>query len=112
MHAKVIVVTSERGAAAFRSSMNLNKNLRTEQFDIDVCPDVAEFYRGWFDALWDEAGRSQDNRAIIAAVYDRFRAGPASEAPMERPGRKLRIKGRQHNLAEASFSAADRDGLL
>ena len=95
-----------------RSSMNLNKNLRTEQFDIDVCTEVAGFYTEWFDLLWEEAGRSQDNRAIIAAVYDRFRAGPASEAPMERPGRKLRIKAGQHNLAEASFSAADLDGLL
>ena len=109
MHAKVIVVTSERGAAAFRSSMNLNKNLRTEQFDIDVCPDVAEFYRSWFDALWDEAGRSQDNRAIIAAVYDRFQAGSAEGVPAHRPPS---TRSFPRNLAEASFSATDLDGLL
>lgn len=72
VHAKVIIVHGERGAAVMRSSMNLNKNLRTEQFDIDVDDDVAEFYRGWFDALWNQSGRSQNNAAIIQAVYDRY----------------------------------------
>ena len=110
VHAKVIVVTGERGAAAFRSSMNLNKNLRTEQFDLDVCPDVAEFYRSWFDALWDEAGRSQDNRAIIAAVYDRFRSEPA-EAP-EGSKRERRPASRVSRPCDMSFSAADLDGLV
>ena len=107
VHAKVIVVTGERGAAAFRSSMNLNKNLRTEQFDLDVCPDVAEFYRNWFDALWDEAGRSQDNRAIIAAVYDRFRSEPAEESKRERSP-----ASRVPRRCDMGFSAADLDGLL
>lgn len=79
VHAKVIVVHGERGAAAFRSSMNLNKNLRTEQFDIDVDREVADFYRVWFDALWDEAGRSRDNQAIIKAVYDRYLDDPEEE---------------------------------
>ncbi|MBE1297332.1 MAG: hypothetical protein GJ678_14050 [Rhodobacteraceae bacterium] len=72
VHAKIIIVEGARGAAVMRSSMNLNKNLRTEQFDVDVDGEVAEFYIDWFDALWDEAGRSSDNRAIIKAVYDRF----------------------------------------
>lgn len=76
VHAKVIIVSGERGSAVMRSSMNLNKNLRTEQFDIDVCDDMALFYEEWFDGLWDESGRSQDNRAIIKAVYDRFRSNP------------------------------------
>jgi len=73
VHAKVIIVVGARGAAVFRSSMNLNKNLRTEQFDIDVCDDIVEFYCEWFDGLWDEAGRSSDSRSIIEAVYDRWR---------------------------------------
>lgn len=72
VHAKVVIVSGERGRAVFRSSMNLNKNLRTEQFDIDVDDAVADFYEGWFDALWEESGRSSDNRAIIRAVYDRY----------------------------------------
>ncbi len=82
VHAKIINVTGERGAAVMRSSMNLNKNLRTEQFDIDCeAPDgeVVGLYSGWFDALWDESGRSQDNRAIIRAVYDRYLENPTEE---------------------------------
>jgi hypothetical protein len=79
VHAKVVIVSGERGAAVMRSSMNLNKNLRTEQFDIDVCPEVAAFYSEWFDALWLQAGISRDSRAIIRAVYDRFLAGEGAE---------------------------------
>lgn len=84
VHAKVIIVHGERGSAAFRSSMNLNKNLRTEQFDIDVSTEVADFYAAWFDALWEESGRSNDNVAIMKAVFERFESGegqtPASTA--------------------------------
>lgn len=79
VHAKVIIVSGARGSAVMRSSMNLNKNLRTEQFDIDVDGAVAEFYTAWFDGLWDESGRSRDNRAIIKAVYDRFLENPEAE---------------------------------
>lgn len=75
VHAKIVIVHGERGAAVMRSSMNLNKNLRTEQFDIDVCDDVAGFYADWFDALWEQSGRSHDNAAIIRAVYDRYLSG-------------------------------------
>jgi hypothetical protein len=89
VHAKVIVAMGARGAAAFRSSMNLNKNLRTEQFDLSWCPDVAAFYADWFEALWDESGNSQDNGAIIRAVYDRFAALPAETKPERKSGRLI-----------------------
>jgi len=75
VHAKVIIVSGANGSAAMRTSMNLNKNLRTEQFDIDVGGEVPAFYSEWFDTLWDEAGRSNNNREIIQAVFDRFKAG-------------------------------------
>ena len=90
VHAKVIIVNGERGRAVMRSSMNLNKNLRTEQFDIDVCDEVAAFYTEWFDALWDESGRSLNNQAIIKAVYDRFagqKVEGADEGQATRPAR-------------------------
>ena len=74
VHAKIIIVSGARGSAVMRMSMNLNKNLRTENFDIDVDDDLSVFFIEWFDALWDEAGRSHDNKAIIKAVYDRFAA--------------------------------------
>jgi len=72
VHAKVVIVEGERGTGVMRSSMNLNKNLRTEQFDIDVGAGIGAFFIEWFDALWDESGRTRDNQAIIQAVYDRF----------------------------------------
>lgn len=74
VHAKIIIVDGPKGSAVMRSSMNLNKNLRTEQFDIDVCEDVAKFYRDWFDALWEESGRTHHNVEIMQAVFDRYLA--------------------------------------
>lgn len=97
VHAKIIIVNGARGRAVMRSSMNLNKNLRTEQFDIDVCDEVAAFYSEWFDALWDESGRSLDNQAIIKAVYDRFagqKVEGAAEAPTARPAREPKERRR------------------
>ena len=72
VHAKVTIVEGERGSAVMRSSMNLNKNLRTEQFDIAVGGEVVEFYKEWFDGLWDEAGKTVDSAAIVAEIYDRY----------------------------------------
>lgn len=89
--------------------MNLNKNLRTEQFDIDVCDDVAGFYTGWFDALWNESGRSRDNRAIIQAVYDRWERPGNGGAVESKPDRRAagRVK-----LADVAFNANDLKGLI
>lgn len=81
VHAKVTVLVRPDGfGAVMRSSMNLNKNLRTEQFDLDVGGPAVDFFRLWFEGLWTEAGRSQDNRTIIAAVYDRFLELPPVDA--------------------------------
>lgn len=92
IHAKVTIAHGDRGAAVMRSSMNLNKNLRTEQFDIDVDDDVAGWFAEWFDALWDESGASNDNQAIIQAVYDRFAALPPEDpAETKRSGGRFRV---------------------
>lgn len=117
VHAKVTVVLGERGWAAWRSSMNLNKNLRTEQFDIDVeepgSEGVADFYRRWFKGLWLEAGRSTDNRAIITAVYDRWLAAEAGhpEAPKPAPRRRDRSAPRIEDVA-FSLDDLDPDSIL
>jgi hypothetical protein len=103
VHAKVIIVVGPRGAAVFRSSMNLNKNLRTEQFDIDVCDEVAAFYCAWFDALWDEAGRSSDNRAIIKSVYDRWDRASGGEVEKK----AARPKAASRKLQDVVFSLGD-----
>jgi hypothetical protein len=103
VHAKVIIVVGERGAAVMRSSMNLNKNLRTEQFDIDVDDEVAAFYCAWFDALWDEAGRKTDTRAIIQAVYDRW----DRETGAEVESKPARPAAAQVKLQEVAFDMDD-----
>lgn len=78
VHAKVVLVSGPRGVAAFRTSANLNKNLRTEHFDLSFCEEIHGFFAEWFDALWEESGRSRNNAEIIQAVYDKFEQG-ASE---------------------------------
>lgn len=96
VHAKITIVHGERGDAVMRSSMNLNKNLRTEQFDITVGGEVVAFYREWFDALWDEAGRTNESAAIIREIYDRYErkrgAAPVARWPSMR-GLAERIRG-------------------
>lgn len=89
VHAKIIIVRGERGTAAFRSSMNLNKNLRTEQFDLDVCDVIGAFWAEWFEELWDEAGTKQDNVAIIKAVFDRWEQ--SGRFTPERPSKRSKF---------------------
>ena len=110
VHAKVIIVSGARGSAVMRTSMNLNKNLRTEQFDIDVCDEVARFYIDWFDALWLQSGITQNNREIIKAVYDRFLAeNPAEEpSPVEAPADPPAAP----NVSDVSMSAAEFERFL
>ena len=83
VHAKVTVLVDAdlQPLAVMRSSMNLNKNLRTEQFDIAVGGDVPAFYVDWFETLWDESGVGVDNLSIMKAVFERFEALPKDEDP-------------------------------
>jgi hypothetical protein len=108
VHAKVIIVSGARGSAVMRSSMNLNKNLRTEQFDVDVCDKFAGFYCAWFDALWDEAGRSSDNQSIIQAVYDRWDRTSGGEAERK----EARPRAAPRKLQGVAFSLEDLSDLL
>jgi hypothetical protein len=50
-HAKVVVVDGDNGCVAIRSSMNMNRNIRHEQFDIDCDRGVVDFYLRWFGSL-------------------------------------------------------------
>ena len=81
VHAKVTVMVSDTGEplAAMRSSMNLNKNLRTEQFDISVGGEVSAFYAEWFEAIWEEAGIGGDNVEIMRGIFDRFKRSEAGD---------------------------------
>lgn len=110
VHAKVTIVSGARGAAVMRSSMNLNTNPRTEQFDIDVCDEIADFYTEWFDALWLQSGITRNSGAIIRAVYDRFLAeNPAEEpSPVEAPADPPAAP----NVSDVSMSAAEFERFL
>lgn len=71
-HAKITIVNGERGSAVMRSSMNLNKNLKTEQFDISVCDEVVNFYRTWFDEIWIQAGLNTAAEKVFLNTYDKY----------------------------------------
>lgn len=74
VHAKVTLVASESKRMVCRASMNLNKNLKTEQFDISVCDETYAFYLAWADALWDAAQPEDDAESVFATVWDQFTA--------------------------------------
>jgi hypothetical protein len=74
VHAKVTLVASDTKRMVCRSSMNLNKNLKTEQFDISVCDEAHGFFLGWADELWAAAEPKADVEHVFKAVWDRYTA--------------------------------------
>lgn len=50
-HAKFAVIRNERWAIALRSSMNLNKNTRWEQYDVDDDPTIADMFTSFADEV-------------------------------------------------------------
>lgn len=72
IHSKIIIVTGDRGRAVLRTSMGFNKNVRTENFDLDVNDDIEAFYREWFDALWDLSATKLPNKEIFSRVFERY----------------------------------------
>jgi hypothetical protein len=83
VHAKVTLVASDTKRMVCRASMNLNKNLKTEQFDISVCDEAYRFYLGWADAMWDAAASGADADHVFKGVYEKFTAlrGVAEVSP-------------------------------
>lgn len=72
VHAKVTLVASEAKRMVCRSSMNLNKNLKTEQFDISVCDETHDFFLRWADDLWSAARPDLGADSVFKDVWDRF----------------------------------------
>lgn len=72
VHAKVAVVRSETKLIVCRSSMNLNKNLRSENLDISVDGEVAEFYSDVMNDMWQSALPDRDADEIFSTVFDRY----------------------------------------
>lgn len=72
VHAKVTLVASDAVRMVCQASMNLNKNLKTEQFDISVCNETYEFFRVWADDLWSAADPGADAESVFKSVWDKF----------------------------------------
>tara|TARA_R110002110_G_scaffold198832_2_gene409412 strand:- start:1376 stop:2065 length:690 start_codon:yes stop_codon:yes gene_type:complete len=50
-HSKIALLSNDDWTISIRSSMNLNRNPRFEQFDIDTCPQVHAFFCAFFDEM-------------------------------------------------------------
>ena len=92
LHAKIAVIVNDGWAVCVRSSCNLNRNPRIEQFDVDDSRPMAEWLLNWSESLattgakgWDPADRG--------LVRDRLKVWggewcerPATRAIAARPG--------------------------
>lgn len=74
VHAKVTLVASDTKRMVCRSSMNINKNLKTEQFDISVDDAMYAFFLEWADALWISAEPKAEAEHVFQRVFDNFTA--------------------------------------
>ncbi len=74
IHAKVAIVEGRDLRMVCRGSMNLNKNLRAEQFDISVSDEIVDFFRTWADALWEAAAPDTSTESVFAKVWADFTA--------------------------------------
>lgn len=88
-HAKIAIVENDEWAVVIRSSMNLNRNPRFEQYDIDDDRELAAFFRRHFEEMSEQAepGLNVSNRDVDA-VFDRIRHGvnpfdPPPELPAD-----------------------------
>lgn len=74
VHAKVTLVASDTKRMVCRASMNLNKNLKTEQFDISVDDGMHAFFLRWADEMWEAARPDADADHVFKGVFDKFTA--------------------------------------
>jgi len=83
IHAKITLVASDTKRMVCRSSMNLNKNLKTEQFDISVSDDMYKFYLAWADGLWNAAKPDLLATPIFTEVFEKFRQLRGASKPID-----------------------------
>lgn len=75
-HAKIAIAQNDGWSVVIRSSMNLNRNPRFEQFDIDDSAQLAEFFGAHFDDMSTEMPEGASVRtADVDAVFERLRRG-------------------------------------
>jgi len=72
VHAKVTLVETPTKRMVCRASMNLNKNLKTEQFDISVCDETYRFFLEWAQHLWAAASPEAGAESVFKDVFDKY----------------------------------------
>ena len=61
IHAKFAVIRNENWNIVIRTSANLNKNLRLENFEIDEDKEFADFFQKFFDAAFEKISLSESH---------------------------------------------------
>ncbi len=83
IHAKIALVASDNVRMVCRASMNLNKNLKLEQFDISACDEMYAFFSEWAERLWSAA--SPEGERAFQRIWDEYAttrgAAPAGPWP-------------------------------
>lgn len=86
LHCKIAVIVNDGWAVCVRSSCNLNRNPRIEQFDVDDSRPMAEWLLNWSEALASTGAKGWDP-ADRGLVRDRLKVwgGEWAERPATRP---------------------------
>lgn len=67
-HAKFVLVSNEEWSVVITSSMNLNRNIRTEQFEMTDDPEKFAMFADFVDVAFDEAPESGSFGRIMPAL--------------------------------------------
>lgn len=62
IHAKFVVIRNEQWNIVIRTSANLNKNVRLENFEIDDDKDFADFFQKFFDEAFKKIALNENHR--------------------------------------------------
>ena len=93
IHAKIALIQAGGWRLVVRSSMNLNKNPRFEQFDVDDSPQMFEMIADWLDALDRETPglvftNAEVERAFKAALSSTLTDADAVGSMVDKPSDK------------------------
>lgn len=67
-HAKFVIIENEDWDVLITSSMNLNRNIRTEQFDMTDDPARCRMFKAFVDSAFDEAPPSRSYGRIMPGL--------------------------------------------
>lgn len=68
-HAKFVVIRAGKWRISLRSSMNLNKNARIEQYDLDDCAEMYGFFDGFLRECWAKCPGPEFSGAELEAGF-------------------------------------------